>query len=133
MPGPYQIQAAIAAVHSDAPTAEQTDWRQILQLYDQLGAYLPTAVVALNRTVALAEVEGPAAALAEVDGSTSTATTCSTPPGPISSPGSSASLRPRRPTTGRSSSPATPPNEPSSRDGARPCRRAPETTARPPS
>ena len=68
MPGPYQIQAAIAAVHSDAPTAEQTDWRQILRLYDQLGAYLPTAVVALNRTVALAEVEGPAAALAEVDG-----------------------------------------------------------------
>jgi RNA polymerase sigma-70 factor, ECF subfamily len=67
MPGPYQIQAAIAAVHSDAPTGEQTDWRQILQLYDQLGAYLPTAVVALNRTVALAEVEGPAAALAAVD------------------------------------------------------------------
>jgi RNA polymerase sigma-70 factor (ECF subfamily) len=68
MPGPYQIQAAIAAVHSDAPTAEQTDWHQILRLYDQLGAYLPTAVVALNRTVALAEVEGPAAALAAVDG-----------------------------------------------------------------
>ena len=68
MPGPYQIQAAIAAVHSDASTAEQTDWHQILRLYDQLGEHLPTAVVALNRTVALAEVEGPAAALAEVDG-----------------------------------------------------------------
>jgi RNA polymerase sigma-70 factor (ECF subfamily) len=67
MPGPYQIQAAIAAVHSDAPTAEQTDWRQILRLYDQLGEYLPTPVVALNRTVALAEVEGPAPALAAVD------------------------------------------------------------------
>ncbi len=52
MPGPYQIQAAIAAVHGDAPTADQTDWHQILRLYDQLGEHLPTAVVALNRTVA---------------------------------------------------------------------------------
>jgi RNA polymerase sigma-70 factor (ECF subfamily) len=66
-PGPYQIQAAIAAVHSDAATAAQTDWRQILSLYDQLVTYLPTAVVRLNRTVALAEVEGPAAALAAAD------------------------------------------------------------------
>jgi RNA polymerase sigma-70 factor (ECF subfamily) len=66
-PGPYQIQAAIAAVHSDAATAEQTDWRQILSLYDQLVTYLPTAVVRLNRTVALAEVEGPAAALAAAE------------------------------------------------------------------
>jgi RNA polymerase sigma-70 factor (ECF subfamily) len=67
-PGPYQIQAAINAVHSDAPTAADTDWAQILALYDQLLAVSPTPVVALNRAVALAEVKGPAAALAEVDG-----------------------------------------------------------------
>jgi RNA polymerase sigma-70 factor, ECF subfamily len=67
MPGPYQIQAAIAAVHSDAATAEETDWQQILRLYDRLQQFLPTAVVALNRAVAIAEVEGPAAALDAVD------------------------------------------------------------------
>ncbi|MFF4808299.1 RNA polymerase sigma factor [Micromonospora chersina] len=66
-PGPYQIQAAINAVHSDAATAADTDWRQILALYDQLVAHAPGPVVALNRAVALAEVAGPAAALAEVD------------------------------------------------------------------
>ena len=66
-PGPYQIQAAINAVHSDAPSADQTDWSQILRLYDQLLVFLPTPVVALNRAVALAEVEGPEAALAAVD------------------------------------------------------------------
>ncbi len=66
-PGPYQIQAAINAVHSDAATAATTDWRQILALYDQLVAITPTAVVALNRAVALAEVEGPGPALAAVD------------------------------------------------------------------
>jgi RNA polymerase sigma-70 factor, ECF subfamily len=67
-PGPYQIQAAINAVHSDAPTAADTDWRQILALYDQLLATAPNPVVALNRAVALAEVDGPEAALAIVDG-----------------------------------------------------------------
>jgi RNA polymerase sigma-70 factor (ECF subfamily) len=66
-PGPYQIQAAINAVHSDAPTAADTDWGQILALYDQLLAVSPTPVVALNRAVAVAEVKGPAAALAQVD------------------------------------------------------------------
>ena len=66
-PGPYQVQAAINAVHSDAPTASATDWGQILQLYDQLLGLSPTPVVALNRSVAVAEVHGPAAALAEVD------------------------------------------------------------------
>jgi RNA polymerase sigma-70 factor (ECF subfamily) len=66
-PGPYQIQAAINAVHSDAVTAEDTDWRQILQLYDQLMAIAPTPVAALNRAVAVAEVEGAGAALAIVD------------------------------------------------------------------
>jgi RNA polymerase sigma-70 factor, ECF subfamily len=67
-PGPYQIQAAIAAVHSDAATAAATDWGQILALYDQLLAVAPGPVVALNRAVAVAEVQGPAAALAIVDG-----------------------------------------------------------------
>jgi RNA polymerase sigma-70 factor, ECF subfamily len=66
-PGPYQIQAAINAVHADAPTASATDWRQILQLYDHLLALTPGPIVALNRTVALAEVEGPGRALEAVD------------------------------------------------------------------
>jgi RNA polymerase sigma-70 factor (ECF subfamily) len=67
-PGPYQLQAAINAVHSDAPTAAATDWRQILALYDQLLALTPSPVVALHRAVAVAEVDGPDAALALVDG-----------------------------------------------------------------
>jgi RNA polymerase sigma-70 factor (ECF subfamily) len=62
-PGPYQIQAAINAVHTDAAVAADTDWRQIVALYDQLMAISPTPVVALNRAVAIAEVNGPAAAL----------------------------------------------------------------------
>jgi RNA polymerase sigma-70 factor, ECF subfamily len=66
-PGPYQIQAAVNAVHSDAATAADTDWHQILQLYDQLVALAPGPVAALNRAVAVAEVHGPAAALAELD------------------------------------------------------------------
>jgi RNA polymerase sigma-70 factor (ECF subfamily) len=66
-PGPYQVQAAINAVHSDAPTASLTDWWEIVQLYDQLMAIAPSPVVALNRAVAVAEVDGPAAALALVD------------------------------------------------------------------
>ena len=67
-PGPYQIQAAINAVHSDARAASDTDWRQILMLYDQLMAVAPTSVAALNRAVAVAEVECPHAALTIVDG-----------------------------------------------------------------
>jgi RNA polymerase sigma-70 factor (ECF subfamily) len=66
-PGPYQIQAAINAVHSDAPSAAATDWRQIRELYDQLQALSPNPVVALNRAVAVAEVDGPDAALTLVD------------------------------------------------------------------
>ncbi len=62
-PGPCQLQAAINAVHSDAATAAGTDWGQILALYDQLMAVAPTQVVALNRVVAVAEVQGPALAL----------------------------------------------------------------------
>jgi RNA polymerase sigma-70 factor, ECF subfamily len=66
-PGPYQIQAAINAVHSDAATVGDTDWRQILQLYDQLLQVAPTPVAALNRAVVVAEVDGPQAALADLE------------------------------------------------------------------
>ena len=66
-PGLYQLQAAINAVHADAATLEETDWSQIVALYDQLLAVAPTPVVALNRAVAIGEVQGPAAALALVD------------------------------------------------------------------
>jgi RNA polymerase sigma-70 factor (ECF subfamily) len=66
-PGPYQVQAAINAVHSHAATAADTDWRQVLALYDLLLALSPTPVVALHRAVALAEVEGLAPALEVVD------------------------------------------------------------------
>jgi RNA polymerase sigma-70 factor (ECF subfamily) len=66
-PGPYQIQAAINAVHADAASMEATDWRQVVALYDQLLVVSPTPVVALNRAIALAEVRGPHAALALLD------------------------------------------------------------------
>ena len=62
-PGPFQIQAAIAAVHADAATAAETDWSQIVGLYDQLHAIRPNAVVALNRAVAIAELHGAATGL----------------------------------------------------------------------
>lgn len=64
-PGPYQLQAAIAAVHTDG---EASDWGQVLALYDQLLTLVPTPVVALNRAVAVAEVHGPALALAALEG-----------------------------------------------------------------
>ncbi|WP_040777479.1 RNA polymerase sigma factor [Nocardia pneumoniae] len=67
-PGPYQLQAAINAVHTDAPVAAATDWTQILRLYDQLAALTPSPIVALNRAVAVAEVDGPATALNLVEG-----------------------------------------------------------------
>jgi RNA polymerase sigma-70 factor (ECF subfamily) len=63
-PGPYQLQAAIAAVHTDARTAGDTDWRQIVALYDQLYRIVPTDVVALNRAIAIGERDGPQAGLA---------------------------------------------------------------------
>ena len=66
-PGPYQLQAAIQAVHGDAARAEDTDWSQILQLYDHLHTLTPTPIVVLNRAVAVAEVSGPGAALALVE------------------------------------------------------------------
>jgi RNA polymerase sigma-70 factor, ECF subfamily len=67
-PGPYQVQAAINAVHSEAKTAAETDWPQILALYDQLTALAPGPVVALHRAVAVSEVHGPKAALEQVEG-----------------------------------------------------------------
>ncbi|HEX5587319.1 MAG TPA: RNA polymerase sigma factor [Acidimicrobiia bacterium] len=67
LPGPYQIQAAIAAVHSDAFDASDTDWGQIVALYDQLLVFTPTPVVALNRAIAVSELDGPAPALAALD------------------------------------------------------------------
>jgi predicted RNA polymerase sigma factor len=66
-PGPYQLQAAIAAVHDEAADADATDWPQILALYDVLAGLAPGPMVALNRTVAVAMVRGPAAALAELN------------------------------------------------------------------
>ena len=66
-PGPFQIQAAIAAVHADAATAAATDWSQIVALYDQLHALWPNAVVALNRAIAVAELQGPVDGLAAVE------------------------------------------------------------------
>ncbi len=67
-PGPYQIQAAINAVHTDAPTAADTDWGQIVQLYDQLMQVAASPVVAMNRAIAIAELDGPDVGLAELDG-----------------------------------------------------------------
>ena len=66
-PGPFQLQAAIQAVHCDAETFDATDWAQIVTLYDHLLMVLPTPMVALNRAIALSEVEGPAAGLATID------------------------------------------------------------------
>jgi RNA polymerase sigma-70 factor (ECF subfamily) len=67
-PGPYQLQAAISAVHADAASVETTDWTQVVTLYDQLLSLAPTPVVALNRAIAVAEIDGPAAGLALVEG-----------------------------------------------------------------
>ncbi len=66
-PGPFQVQAAIAAVHTDAATADETDWGQIVALYDQLLAFRPDPVVELNRAVAIGERDGPDAGLAELE------------------------------------------------------------------
>ena len=68
MPGPYQFQAAIAAVHTDAPTADATDWSQIVALYDKLHAMQPNDIVGLNRAIALAELRGPEVGLRALSG-----------------------------------------------------------------
>ncbi len=66
-PGRYQILAAVNAVHTDAPTAASTDWSQVVALYDRLARLDPSPIVALNRAVAVAELDGPEVALAIVD------------------------------------------------------------------
>jgi RNA polymerase sigma-70 factor (ECF subfamily) len=66
-PGPFQLQAAIQAVHCDADSFEATDWPQIVALYDHLFSAMPTPVVALNRAIAIGEIEGPGAALRTLD------------------------------------------------------------------
>ena len=66
-PGPFQLQAAIQAVHCAAASFQATDWRQIVALYDHLFSVMPTPVIALNRAIAIAEIEGPGTALAELD------------------------------------------------------------------
>jgi RNA polymerase sigma-70 factor (ECF subfamily) len=66
-PGPYQLQAAIAACHASAPTADATDWAEIVTLYDRLARMVPSPVIALNRAVAVAMADGPAAGLALID------------------------------------------------------------------
>jgi RNA polymerase sigma-70 factor (ECF subfamily) len=66
-PGPYRLQASIAALHAAAPAAEATDWRRIVDVYDQLNRVAPSPVVALNRAVAVAMLEGPEAGLACMD------------------------------------------------------------------
>jgi RNA polymerase sigma-70 factor (ECF subfamily) len=66
-PGPFQLQAAIQAVHCDADSFEATDWPQIVALYDRLFSVMPTPVVALNRAIAIGEIEGPGAALIALD------------------------------------------------------------------
>ena len=110
-PGPYQVQAAIAACHATAATAADTDWAEIAGLYRQLARFLPSPVVELNRAVAVAMADGPAAGLALVDGWRRAgpwpATTCSPPPGPTSCAASTAS--PRRPTPTARPSPWPPP------------------------
>ena len=113
-PGPYQLQAAINAVHSDAASAEDTDWRQILQLYDQLLAVAPSPVVALNRAVAVAEVAGPAAALELVDQLDLDRYHLLHAIAPTCSAGSAARPPRSRRTTRRSRAPTTPPSAPSS-------------------
>ncbi|MCU1378888.1 MAG: putative polymerase, sigma-24 subunit, subfamily [Acidimicrobiales bacterium] len=112
LPGPYQIQAAIAAVHSDAPRSPDTDWGQIVALYDQLVAVNPSPVVALNRAIAVAERDGPLSALACSTAwpPTSTIATSSTPPGPTCSTDSVATATPRPHTRRPSPAPRTGPS-----------------------
>jgi len=124
-PGPYQLQAAVNAVHSETPTAADTDWAQILTLYDQLLAVAPTPVVALNRAVGRwprCSVRSPA--WPRWTPSTSTGTTFSTPPGPTCFAGSAASRRRSRPTTPRWRWWPTPPSGASSRPAGGPWRRS---------
>ena len=108
-PGPYQVQAAINAVHASAPDTARPTGARSSPCYDQLLALTPTPMVALNRAVAVAEIEGPGAALVIVDGlrSDSATTTCSTPSARTSCAGSAATTRPTPPTPTRPTGRAT--------------------------
>ena len=86
-------------MHADALTVEQTDWPQIVTLYDQLLGVVPTPVVALNRAIAIGELQGPAAALALVDELDLDNYHPSTPPEPICFAGWADTARPRPPTS----------------------------------
>ncbi len=121
-PGPFQIQAAIAAVHADAPTATATDWSQIVALYDQLSRVRPDAVVALNRAIALAELDGPDAGLRAIAAIEAAAADDYQPFHAARADllaGRAGSTTPSTPTTGRSRSPPTRRNARSSSGGAR--------------
>src|SRR5699024_3305763 len=100
---------AISAVHTDAPSARDTDWSQIVALYDRLVAIDPSPIVRLNRAVAVAELDGPDLALTQSTGSPRpwTPTTPGTSRAPTCCGGSGAATTPGRPTPGRSGSPAT--------------------------
>ena len=105
-PGPYQVQAAIQAVHSETPT----DWRQVVALYDHLLALTPTPMVALNRAIAVGEVDGPGGGTRAGRRPASrrcASTTCSTPPAPTCCAGSAAPTRRQPPTPTRPTGRAT--------------------------
>ena len=114
-PGPFQLRAAIAACHATSPSWAETDWLQIVTLFEVLTRYDPSPVVRLNRAVAMSQI-GPAARSrrrwppSTSSPTGSTATTSSTPPAPSCSPGSAATTRPTRPTRAPWPSPATTPN-----------------------
>ena len=112
VPGPYQIQAAINAVHTDAPSADATDWRQILALYDQLVVFDRSPVVVLNRAVAWPRSKGSKGPSPRSTDCRSIPITCCMPSEPISCDERVAPSRPRPSTTPRSGSPTTKPNGP---------------------
>lgn len=115
-PGRYQLLAAVGAVHTDAATAADTQWPQVVALYDQLYAVEPTPVVGLGRAIAVAEVKGPDAGLGELETLPGVAALeryhPSTPPGPTCCGGSVGRPRRGRHTAGRGSSRRTPPSGP---------------------
>jgi len=117
-PGPFQIQAAIAAVHTDAPTAADTDWRQIAALYDQFYAIQPNPVVALNRAVAVGALDGPSAGLDALANVHLADYQPYHPPEQACSPERNVSTKRSQPTTAPSNSQPTPPNESSSAGNA---------------
>ena len=112
-PGRYQILAAINAVHTSARDMRDTDWSQVVALYDQLVRLDPSPIVALNRAIAVAELDGPQVALAAVDRLDGwRAITPTTPPAPTCCAGWASARSRARPTTRPSSWLATPPRPP---------------------